>query len=71
MVHLCHKANRVDLLGETAEDQVQIATILGVFQDLYRGFLGYVYGQKTYEEFKEEAYNSLRGHLTKLSGLLG
>ena len=71
MVYLCHKTNRVDLLGESADDQVQIATVLGVFQDLYKAYLGNIYGPKTYEEMKEDAYNSWKGSLTKLSGLLG
>ncbi len=53
MVYLCHKAKRTDLMGENCDDQVQIATVLGVFQDLYKSFLTFIYGQKTYEEFKE------------------
>jgi len=49
LVYLCHKANRADLLGENCDDQVQIATVLGVFQDLYKSYLSYVYGPRTYE----------------------
>jgi glutathione S-transferase len=61
----------LDLLGDNADDQVQIATVLGVQQDLSKAYIAYVYGPKTYEEFKDEAYNALKNHLTKLSGLLG
>ncbi len=53
LVYLCHKANRLDLLGESADDQVQIATVKGVFQDLTKAWAGYMYGPKAVEEFKE------------------
>jgi glutathione S-transferase len=50
---------------------VQIATALGVYQDMHKAFVGHIYGEKTYEQMKEDAYNGLKGGLTKLSGLLG
>lgn len=49
IVYICHKANRADLLGETVDDQVQIATVNGVLQDVLKGFYGHVYGSKAYE----------------------
>jgi glutathione S-transferase len=52
IVYLCHKTKRVDLLGENCDDQVQIATVLGVFQDLYKSYLSFIYGARAYEEFK-------------------
>lgn len=38
---------------------------------MHKGFVGHIYGQKTYEEMKDEAYNGLKPSLTKLTGLLG
>jgi hypothetical protein len=52
IVYLCLKANRADLLGETADEQVQIATVMGVLKDLTKAFSGYCYGTKAYEEIK-------------------
>jgi glutathione S-transferase len=71
IVYLCFKANRADLLGENADDQVQIATVMGVFKDLSKAFSGYCYGAKPYEEIKEEAIKSLKPSIDKLQGLLG
>jgi glutathione S-transferase len=71
IVYLCLKANRADLLGETADEQVQIATVMGVLKDLTKAFSGYCYGTKAYEEIKEEAIKSLKPSIDKLQGLLG
>ena len=49
IVYICHKANRADLLGDNADDQVQVATVSGVLSDLQKAFYGSIYGTKTYE----------------------
>jgi hypothetical protein len=49
MVYLCHRAKRTDLLGETVDEQVQIATALGVYKDMSKAFVNYVYGNRPYE----------------------
>jgi hypothetical protein len=35
-------------MGDNADDQVQIATVLGVFIDLYKAYLGHIYGSVAY-----------------------
>jgi len=50
LVYLALKANRSDLVGsKSAEDQVKLFTVMGVYKDLYRGFVGFMYGQRTVE----------------------
>ena len=71
LVYICHKANRIDLLGDSMDDQVQIATVNGVLTDLQKPFYEHIYGDKAYEDFKNEAYKSLKFSLSKLNGLLG
>jgi glutathione S-transferase len=49
LIYICHKGKRADLLGETADEQVQIATVMGVYKDLNKAFSNYVYGNRPYE----------------------
>ena len=45
MVHLCHKAGKLELLGRNADEQVLLATILGVLKDFHPNYVRLVYGQ--------------------------
>jgi glutathione S-transferase len=38
IVYICHKANRLDLLGRNAEEQVLLATAYGVYKDFQPQF---------------------------------
>jgi glutathione S-transferase len=43
-VYLCHKANRLDLLGRNADEQVLLATVHGVYKDFHPKYIQFVYG---------------------------
>ncbi len=43
-VHICLKANRLDLLGRTIDEKVTLATVYGIFKDFYSFYLKLVYG---------------------------
>ena len=56
-VYLCHIANRKDLLGRNADEQVALYTALGVLKDAHPVYVGYVYrtyGQGTFDEALEK-----------------
>ena len=74
-VYLCHKGNKVELLGRNAEEQVALATVHGVFKDLHLNYIKLVYGKydenNTFEKAKTESYGSWKVQLAKLNGILG
>ena len=45
MVHLCHRAGRPELMGRNADEQVLLATVLGVLKDFFVNYVRLVYGQ--------------------------
>jgi glutathione S-transferase len=44
IVHILHKANKTELLGRDAKEQVAIATAYGVFKDFHPNYIKLVYG---------------------------
>lgn len=57
-VYIAHKAGKPELLGRNADEQVAIATTMGVVRDLHPKYIGLVYGRygdKTFEEAKADA----------------
>lgn len=44
LIYLCHKAHRLDLLGRSADEQVQLATAHGVYKDFHPRYIQLVYG---------------------------
>ena len=42
-IHLVHKANRPDLLGKNPQEQVLLATVMGVVKDLHTRYINYAY----------------------------
>lgn len=74
IVHVCHKANRQDLLGRNAEEQVALATVFGVYKDFIPSLskLAYTPDPNTSWEDSLEAFaKGAEGYLKKFSGLLG
>lgn len=76
-VYLCHKANRLDLLGRNADEQVTLYTALGVLKDMHPNYVRHVYGTYGQGSF-EEALKTHRGFIQamkpytrKLNGILG
>ncbi len=56
-VYIAHKAGKPELLGRNADEQVAIATTMGVVRDLHPKYIGLVYGRygdKTFEEAKAD-----------------
>ena len=43
MVYLVHKAQRLDMLGKDMKEQVNIATVMGIFKELYNRFIDLTY----------------------------
>ena len=74
LVHICHKANRIDLLGRDPDQLVTLATAYGIFKDFDRSYLELVYGdykETTWEEALEKYTNNFVNYFKKWSGLLG
>lgn len=44
-VYLCHKAERTDLLGRNADEQVALFTAHGVYKDFHPKYIQMVYGR--------------------------
>ena len=42
---LQHKAGKLELLGRNADEQVHLATVLGVLKDFFVNYVRLVYGQ--------------------------
>lgn len=73
IVHIIHKAQKVELLGRNCDEQVAIATASGVMNDVHREYVTLVYGRsgKPFEEAKVEYVEKFKIPLAKLSGILG
>ena len=74
IVHVCHKANRQDLLGRNAEEQVALATVFGVYRDFVPSLVNLVYTpdpNTSWADSLEAFAKGASGPLKKLSGLLG
>jgi len=55
LVHIAHKSGKPELLGRNAQEQVALATVMGVARDLHKSYISLVYGsyqEKTFEEAK-------------------
>ena len=50
LIYICHRSGRVDLLGRNPDEWVQTATVWGVFKDLYRNYIQFVYAKYENEE---------------------
>ena len=76
-VYLCHRANRKDLLGRNADEQVALYTALGVLKDMHPNYITYAYrtyGQGSFEEALKthrEFCRTMNGYLKKFNGMLG
>lgn len=44
VVYLLNKYNRLDLLGESLDDKINVATLVCIYQDLYRDYYELSYG---------------------------
>lgn len=56
---MAHKANRADLLGSTADEQVAVAQVRGVIQDAMRGFFTVItLPEDQYAAKKDEVFNN-------------
>ena len=42
-IYLLHKANRADLMGRNAEEQVMLATVMGVVKDMHPRYIKFCY----------------------------
>ena len=62
-------------MGKDREEQVQLATVYGVFKDFHPNYIRLVYGSynenSTFATALEESHKSFDPYLKKLSGLLG
>ena len=73
VVYAIHKAGKVELLGRNPEEQVSLATVVGIFKDLYRTYLDFVYGkhEQSLEELKVKFVEKFEPSLQKFSAILG
>lgn len=74
IIHICHKANRLDLLGKSADEQVALATVYGVYNDFIPNLSKLAYTpdpNNSWEDSLEAFAKNVDGQLKKLSGLLG
>ena len=75
MVYICHKSNKIELLGRNAEEQVMMATVYGVHKDLWENYNDLCYDSyeddKAFQAKVKEIMPSFQGYLKKLDGLLG
>jgi glutathione S-transferase len=56
-VYICHRSNRLDLLGRNAEEQVLLATTYGVLKDFSPQYINLVYGEYTEPTWEEALKN--------------
>lgn len=74
LVYICHKANRIDLLGRNPDELVTLATVYGIYKDFHRQYIELVYGgykEATWEEALVKYTTVLAGYFKKWSGVLG
>ena len=69
-VYLCHKAKKPELLGRNAEEQVNMAAVMGVFKDFHKATVA-VFFSKDYETDLAAYKTKATAHLDKFKGLLG
>lgn len=73
MIYIVHRSGKLELLGRNADEQVSLATTMGVVRDLHPKYISLVYGRygdKSFEEAKAEHIEQFKPFLTKLNGLL-
>ncbi len=73
-MYICHRSNRLDLLGRNAEEQVLLATAYGIYKDFHPQYIALVYGQYTEPTWEDALKNyslKFESYFKKLSGLLG
>ena len=60
-------------MGRNADEQVAVATLMGVFKDFYRSYLDLIYGEhkESFEELKPGFIEKFIPYLTKFSSILG
>lgn len=44
-IYIVHKSGKVELLGRNADEQVSLATVMGVVRDLHPKYINLVYGR--------------------------
>lgn len=72
-IYIAHRSGKSELLGRNADEQVSLATVMGVVRDLHPKYINLVYGrygEKTFEEAKVEFIDQAKPLLSKLNGLL-
>lgn len=73
-VYICHKADKKELLGRTADEQVNLATVLGIYKDFHPHYIRLVYGaygEIPFEAALKENIENFLPYLSKLNGFLG
>jgi hypothetical protein len=45
MIYVVHKSNKLELLGRNSDEQVRLATTMGVVRDLHPKYISLVYGR--------------------------
>lgn len=73
MIYIVHRSGKLDLLGRNSQEQVDLATAMGVVRDLHSKYIALAYGrygEKTWEEAKAEHLEMFKPYLTKLNALL-
>ena len=62
-------------MGRNADEQVRMATVMGVTRDLHKNYITLVYGgygnDKTFEEAKPEHIEKFKPFLQKLNDFIG
>lgn len=74
-VYACFRGNKPELVGRNPEEQVLLATVLGVYKDVHSSYIKLVYGtytaEKTFEQALGETIKGFEPYMQKFSGLLG
>lgn len=74
IVYICHRFDKKELLGRNAEEQVNMATIMGVMRDLHGQYVRVVYGvtdgNKDINEVIKDHAEKWKPMVTKLEKLI-
>mgnify|MGYP001220213858 CR=1 FL=1 len=74
MVYISHRSGKPELVGRNAQEQVDLATAMGVTRDLHGKYVALVYGRvggdQPFEEVKVKQIEEFKPFLAKLNGLL-
>lgn len=73
MIYIAHRSGKPELVGRNAEEQVNLATTMGVVRDLHAKYITLVYaryGDKTFEQAKAEYLEQSKAYLNKLNLLI-